>query len=77
MVYVESKTRSLGQKSSVPSRGQTFNPILMKFCQNVYIDEISDEFENGSGWLLNMVTRSNHRRTFACNQGVVIQIPAL
>ena len=37
------KTRSLGQflqKPCVHSRGQSFDPIFMKLCQNVYIDKI-------------------------------------
>ena len=44
---VGSKTRSLGQilqKPSVRSRGNIFCPILM----NVFLNNISDEFENGS-----------------------------
>ena len=51
MGHVRSKTRSLGQvleKLCVHSRGYIFNPIIMKLSQNVCIDEISDEFENGS-----------------------------
>ena len=55
MCHVRSKTRSLGQilekkkkKPSLPSRGHIFNLILMKLDQNVCLDEIPDEFENGS-----------------------------
>ena len=51
MSHVGSKTRSLGQilqKTCVPFRGQIFSPIIMKLCQNVFLDEISDEFKNGS-----------------------------
>ena len=32
----------------VRSRGHSFGRILMKVGQDVYLDEISDEFENGS-----------------------------
>ena len=45
------KTRSLGQileKPYVHSRGHIFSLIIMKFGQNVCLDKISDEFENGS-----------------------------
>ena len=51
MGHVKSKTRSLGQileKPCVRSRGHIFSLIVMKLDQNVYLDEISDEFENGS-----------------------------
>ena len=51
MGHVGSKTRSLGQileKPSVRSRGHSFGRILMKVGQDVCLDEISDEFENGS-----------------------------
>ena len=49
--HVGSKTRSLGQileKPCVRSRGHIFSLILMKLGQNVWLDEISDEFEIGS-----------------------------
>ena len=45
------KTRSLGQmleKPCVRSRGHIFSPIIMTRGQNVCLDEIWDEFENGS-----------------------------
>ena len=51
MGHVGSKTRSLGQmlgKPCVRSRGQIICLIIMKLCQNVCLDEILDEFENGS-----------------------------
>ena len=32
----------------VRSRGHIFSPIIMNCGQNVCLDEISDEFENGS-----------------------------
>ena len=32
----------------VCSRGHIFSPIIMKLGQNVCLDEISDETENGS-----------------------------
>ena len=51
MGHVGSKTRSLGQileKSCVRSRGHIFSPIIMELGQNVCLNEILDEFENGS-----------------------------
>ena len=51
MCHVGSKTRSQGQtlgKPYVCSRGYIFNPIIMKLCQNIFLDKVSDEFENGS-----------------------------
>ena len=50
MGHVRSKTRSLGQileKPCVSSGGHISSPIIMKLGQNVCLDEISDEFENG------------------------------
>ena len=52
--HVGSKTRSLGQILEKPcerSRGHIFNPIIMKLGQNVCLDEIFDEYENGSCWV--------------------------
>ena len=49
--YVGSNFRSLGQileKPCVRSRGHIFSPIIMKFSQNVCLDEIPRQFENGS-----------------------------
>ena len=51
MGHVKSKTRSLGQileKPCVPSRGHIFSPIMRKLGQNVWLDKISDEHENGT-----------------------------
>ena len=51
MSHVEQKTRSLGQileKPCVRSRGHIFSPIIMKLGQNVFLDKISDKFENES-----------------------------
>ena len=53
MGNVRPKTSSLGQiveKPCVRSKGRIFSPIIMKptCSQNVCLDEISDEFENGS-----------------------------
>ena len=56
MAHVRSKTRSLCQilqKPYIRSRGHIFSPIIMKLGQNVCLDEISDEFENGSCWFKN------------------------
>ena len=47
MGHVGPKTRSL-EKPCVHSRGHIFSPILMKLCQNVFLDEISDKFANES-----------------------------
>ena len=66
MGHVGSKTRSQGQileKPCVCSRGHIFSPIIMKLGQNVCLDEILDEFQNGSCWDKNYVTRSNLRKT--------------
>ena len=44
---VRSKIKSLGQileKPCVRSGGHIFSPIIMKFGQNVCLDEISDEY---------------------------------
>ena len=51
MVHVRSKTRSLNQtleKPCAPSKGHIFSPDIMKLTQNVCLDEISNEFKNGS-----------------------------
>ena len=51
MGHVGSKTKSQGQileKPCVRSRGHNFSPIVIKLGQNIYLDKISDEFENGS-----------------------------
>ena len=53
MGHIGSKTRSLGQileKPCVCSRDHIFSLIIMKLGQNVCLDEILDEFENGSCW---------------------------
>ena len=49
--HFKSKTRSLGQilkKPYVHARGHNFSLIIMKIGQNVCLDEILDEIENGS-----------------------------
>ena len=51
MGHVGSKTRSLDQileKLCVRSRGHIFSPIFMKVGQDVCLDDISEDFENGS-----------------------------
>ena len=51
MGHVGSKTRSLGQileKPCVRSRGHILSRILMEVGQDVCLDNISDEFKNGS-----------------------------
>ena len=51
MGHVGSKNRSLGQileKPYVCSRGHIFSPIVMKLDQNICLDKILHEFENGS-----------------------------
>ena len=57
MGHVKSKTRSLGQICHILSL------IVMKLSQNVCLDEISEEFENGSYWVKNQVTKSNLGKT--------------
>ena len=50
-MLVKRHPRSLGQileKPCVPSRDHIFSPIIMKLGQNVCLDKISHEFENGS-----------------------------
>ena len=37
----------------VRSRGHNFSLIIMKLGQNVCLDKILDEFENGSCWVKN------------------------
>ena len=67
MGHVGSKTRSLGQmleNTYVCFRGHIFSQIKMKDDQHLCFDEISHEFENGSCWVKNQVTRSNLRKTF-------------
>ena len=51
MGHVGSKTGSLGQileKLCVRTIGKILSSIIMKRGQKVCLDEISDEFENGS-----------------------------
>ena len=68
MGYVGSTTRSLGQileRPCVCSRVEaTFSvPIIIKFGQNVCLNDISYEFKNGSCLVKNQVNRSNLRKT--------------
>ena len=75
MGHVGSKPMSLGQileKPCVCSRDQISSLILMKLGQSVCLSEILYIFENGSYWVKTYVTRSNHRRSYACNQGAMI-----
>ena len=69
MGHVGSKTSSLGQTLETPcvcSRDHIFGLILMKLVQSFCLDET---LKMGHIW---SKTRSNHRRSYACNQGVVI-----
>ena len=57
---VGSKTRSQGQileKPCVRSSGHILRQIIMKLGQNFCLDEISEEYENGSCQVKNQVTR--------------------
>ena len=75
MGHFGSKTRSLAQTLEKPClcfRDQIFSLILMKLVQSFCLDKTLYIFENGSYWVKNQVTRSNRRRSYACNQGVVI-----
>ena len=54
--HFEARTRSLCQilkKHCVRSRGHICSLNIMKHGQNVCLDKISDEFENGSCWAKN------------------------
>ena len=54
MGHVGAKTRSLGQILEKPcacSRCHIFSSVIMKRGQSVCLDEILDEYENGSCWL--------------------------
>ena len=56
MGHVGSKTRSLGQileKPCVRSRGHILSPMIMKLGQNVFLDEILEDFEYRSSVLKN------------------------
>ena len=46
--YVSQKLGQILEKPSVRFRGHIFSPIIMLFGQNVFLDEMSDEFENAS-----------------------------
>ena len=51
MGHVESKIMSLGQilgKPCLHATGHKFSPIIMKLGQNVCVNEISEDLENGS-----------------------------
>ena len=45
------KLDQISVKPYVHSRGHIFSLIIMKRSQDVCFDEISDRFENGSGWV--------------------------
>ena len=54
MGLIESKTRSAGQtleKPCVRPKGHIFSSVLFKDGQNVCLDNMSDEFENGLCWV--------------------------
>ncbi len=70
--HVGSKSRSLGQileKSCVHSRGHIFGPIILKLCQDVCLDSLTDPIESGSCWVKNQVTRSNLRKNIVYTLG--------
>ena len=47
----------------------------MKLGQNVCLEEISDEFENGSCWVKNYVSRSNvTKKPFVHSRGHVFSL---
>ena len=52
MGYVGSLDQVL-EKPSVRFRCHIFNPILIKLCQNVCLNEILDEIESVSYWVKN------------------------
>ena len=55
--HVGSETRVLGQiiekktKTCLRSKGHSFNPKFMKFCQNVNPYGIKAKFERGTCWV--------------------------
>ena len=59
-----SKTRSLSQILELVYALEATFSVIMKLSQNVCLDEISNEFKNGSYWVKNKVTRSNFRKSF-------------
>ena len=66
MDHVGLKSRSLGHiclKHCSPSRGLSFASILIRFYQNVCLDNILIKFEFGSCWVKTVVTRSNFFKT--------------
>ena len=71
MGHVRSKPRSLGQILQTPcvcSKGHNFSLVIIKLGQNVCLDEILDESENGSCQVKKNVTRSSLRKTLCTLQ---------
>ena len=70
-----SKTRpsQILEISFVGSWDHIFSPVLLKVGHNVILDDVYYEFGNGSCLVKNWVIWSNHRNTYACNPGVLIQ----
>ena len=65
--WVKNKVRRSDlRKLFVGSSGLIFSLIIMKFGQNVCLDEISDEFEIESCQNKNYVNRSNLRKKTLC-----------
>ena len=63
--HVGSKTRSVGQieeKSYFHSRGHIFDPVSMKFGQNVCLDDVWVRLRCGSHRIKNKVMRTKHRK---------------
>ena len=66
----------------VDSRGHIFSPIIMKHGQNVCLDKISDQFENGSCRLtrhdpfsnLSEINRSNLGKTLCTPRGHIFTL---
>ena len=52
----------IAQKHSVHYGGHIFSPILLKHCQNVCLNDILDESENGLCRVKNWVTRLNLKK---------------
>ena len=50
----DQKLGQILEKLCVRSGGHIFSRIIMKLGQNVYLNEISEEFKNGSRWVKNV-----------------------
>ena len=49
-----------------------FGQIITNFAQNVHFDKLSNEFETGSCWIKNEVTRANLLKTLWTLQAIIL-----